>query len=265
MKDRQAFRDLDDWRALWQKFEELGDIPKPEAPAPSKPEFTILGNNWTEEDFKASAAQGPGGELVQRLRESINPNLDLAYLASLGREKLSDRIKKSRPRGGGGNGKRKRVPDAYLQMLGALGEHFVFQQMKSLFADFDITNWRSKAKELFQYGEGDDSLGYDFEYYDMEGALTRDPSIQRCLMEVKSTSQDGTDSFEMSTNEWETAIRCHSGDENAVYAIVRVIHTASKPQIMDILVDPVKLHLEGVLDYSNRDLLVVVGKVQSVS
>ena len=29
MKDRQAFRELEDWRTLWKKFEELGEIPKP--------------------------------------------------------------------------------------------------------------------------------------------------------------------------------------------------------------------------------------------
>ena len=59
-------------------------------------------------------------------------------------------------------------------MLGALGEHFVLQQMKQLFPDFDVTNWRSKAKEVFGHGEGNDSLGYDFEYHDMSGTLTGD-------------------------------------------------------------------------------------------
>jgi len=265
MKDRQAFRDLDDWRTLWQKFEELGEIPKPAAPAPSKPKFEILGTGWTEEEFNSSAAQGPGGELVQRLQEFVDPNLDLAALRQLDREKLPVRVKKSGAGGGGGSGTRKRAPDAYLQMLGAVGEHFVFQQLKKLFTDFDITNWRSKAKELFGYGEGNDSLGYDFEYHDMSGTLTGDAAVQRCLIEVKSTTQDGTDAFEMTTNEWETAIRCHAGGEKAVYVIIRVVRTTSQPKIMDILVDPVQLHLDGVLDYSSRDLLVAVGKARRAS
>jgi len=106
------------------------------------------------------------------------------------------------------------------------------------------------------------SLGYDFEYYDMRGILTGNATVQRCLLEVKSTSQDGTNAFEMTTNEWETAIRCHAGSEKAVYVIIRVIRTASKPKIMDILVDPVQLHLDGFLDYSSRDLLVAVGKAR---
>lgn len=260
MKDRQAFRDFDDWRTLWQKFEELGEIPKAAIPAPSKPKFEILGTGWTEEEFNLSAAQGPDGELAQRLQECVDPKLDVTAMRQLDREKLPVRVKKSGT--GGGSGARKRPPDAYRQMLGALGEHFVFQQMKALLADFDITNWRSKAKELFGYGEGNDSLGYDFEYYDMSGTLTGNASVQRCFLEVKSTAHEGADAFEMTTNEWETAIRCHAGGEKAVYVIIRVVHTAAKPQIIDILVDPVQLHLDGVLDYSSRDLLVAVGKVR---
>ena len=84
--------------------------------------------------------------------------------------------------------------------------------------------------------------------------------VTHCLLEVKSTSQEGANAFEMTTNEWETAIRCHAGVEPAVYVIIRVVRTALQPQIMDILVDPVQLHLDGVLDYSSRDLLVAVGK-----
>lgn len=265
MKERQAFRDVDDWRTLWQKFEELGEIPKPVAPAPTKPKFELLGTGWTEEEFNSSAAEGPGGELVQRLQECINSSLDLAALRQLDRDKLPVRVKKGGTGGGGGAGTRKRPPDAYLQMLGALGEHFVFQQMKALFPDFDVTNWRSRAKELFGYGEGNDSLGYDFEYHDTTGKLTGNATVQRCLLEVKSTSQDGANAFEMTTNEWETAIRCHAGGEMAIYVIIRVVRTASQPQLMDILVDPVQLHLDGILDYSSRDLLVDVGKVRRAS
>jgi hypothetical protein len=147
-------------------------------------------------------------------------------------------------------------------MLGAVGEHFVFQQMRQLLGDFDLTNWKSKAKEIFGYGEGNDSLGYDFEYHDAKGVITGDPSVPRCLIEVKSTASDVSDAFEMTTNEWETAIRCHMGTEKASYVIVRVIRTATKPELLDILLDPIQLHLDGVLNYSSRDLLVAVGKVR---
>jgi len=260
MKERQAFRDIDDWRTLWAKFEELGEIPKPAAPSPEKPKFEVLGK-WTEDEFAASAAQGPGGELVQRLEGCVNPNLDLAALRILDREKLSDGGKK-RGSGGGSGTSRRRPPESLLKMLGAVGEYFVYEQMRQLLGDFDLTNWKSKAQEIFGYGEGTDSLGYDFEYYDAKGVLTGNASVPRCLIEVKSTAHDGADAFEMTTNEWETAVRCHVGTEQASYLIIRVTRTATRPEVLDILVDPIQLHLDGVLDYSNRDLLVAVGKVR---
>jgi Protein NO VEIN, C-terminal len=205
------------------------------------------------------------GKLAVTFRLIAGAGLDNEGVTNVPRERLPVRVEKSRAGGSAGSGTRKRAPEAYLKMIGALGEHFVFQQLKELFADFDLTNWRSKAKESFGYGEGDDALGYDFEYYDMNGVLTGDASVHRCLIEVKSTTQEGTDVFEMTTNEWETAIRCHAGGEKAIYAIIRVVRTASQPQITDILVDPVQLHLDGVLDYSSRELLVAVGKARPPS
>jgi len=259
MKDRQAFRDFDDWRTLWEKFEELGEIPKPVMPPPAKPKFNILGLGWTEDEFSASAAAGPTGQLAQRLQESVDPALDLVALRGISREQVQSRVRPFRPGGGGGSGTKKRVPDEYLRMLGAVGEHFVYQQIKVLFPDFDVTNWRSRAKEVFGYVEGDDSLGYDFEYHDVDGKLTGKLAPPRCLIEVKSAAQDCGHSFEMTTNEWETAIQSHNS-ESAVYLIIRVAGTALQPHLVDILVDPVDLHLRGVLDYSSRDLLVAVGR-----
>ncbi|MFU8818005.1 MAG: hypothetical protein ACNA7W_21865 [Pseudomonadales bacterium] len=49
--------------------------------------------------------------------------------------------------------------------------------------------------------------------------------------------------------------------ENAVYVIIRVQAVQSNPTIVDVLVDPVQMHDDGLLDYSSRNLLVVVGKV----
>jgi hypothetical protein len=96
--------------------------------------------------------------LVQRLEGYVNPDLNLATLRNLDREKISVSGKRGGSRGGGGAGRR-RPPESVLKMLGAVGEHFVFQQMKQILGDFDLTNWKSKAKEIFGYGEGDDSLG----------------------------------------------------------------------------------------------------------
>lgn len=259
MKDRQAFRDFDDWRALWKKFDELGDIPTPSVPPPAKPRFTVLGAGWTHDDFNASAASGPGGAVAQSLEAAINPTIDLAAMRAASRVKVQIAAKRPGARGGGG-GTRKRAPDVYLAMLGAVGEYFAYRQLKVICPDLDITNWLSKAREVFGYGAGDDSLGYDFAYSAGAEILVGETASPRCLIEVKSAASDGGSSFEMSTNEWDVAARCHHDPTFGIYVILRVEDVASTPRLTDILVDPVQLHLDGVLDYTSRDLLVVVGK-----
>jgi hypothetical protein len=164
-----------------------------------------------------------------------------------------------RPGAGGGAGARKRAPDEYLVMLGAVGEYFVYQQLKAVCPDLDVTNWVSTGREVFGYEPGDDSLGYDFAYNDVAGLLTGKPGGPRCLIEVKSAAHRAGNSFEMSMNEWEVARRCRQEPEFGTYVILRVADVASKPRVTDILVDPVGLHLQGVLDYTSRDLLVVFG------
>jgi hypothetical protein len=262
MKDRQAFRDFDDWRALWQKFDELGEIPKPPTPAAPKPKFDVLGTGWTQEDFDASAAEGPAGELARRLEQAVNLTLDLAALRSVARNKIDVKVKRTGPPRGKAPRTGNRVPDKYLEMLGAVGEYFVYQQLKALCPDFDATSWRSRARELFGFEVGDDSLGHDFEYTDVGGVLTGRVGSLRCLLEVKSSAHECGDSFEMSTNEWDVARRCHEKPDNGIYIIVRVANVASIPMIVDLLVDPVELHLQGTLDYSSRNLLVVLGRAK---
>lgn len=263
MKERHAFRDVDDWRTIWPKFEELGEISKTATPAPTKLKFDVIGTGWTEEEFAASAAQGPCGDVVRRLAECVKPNLDLAILRHADRQKLAVNDHKTHRKGNGrGTSSYQRVPAAHLEILGAVGEHFFFQQIKELVTDFDLTHWKSKTKEIFGYPAGDDGLGYDFEYYDTQGVIGGNRLAPRCLIEVKSTTRDGTDAFEMTTNEWETAIQCHNGVNQAIYVIARVIRTATQPELLDMLIDPIQLHLDGVLDYTSRNLLVVVGQAQ---
>lgn len=260
MKEQRAFVDLEDWRALWRKFEELGEIPKPSTPPAPEPKFEILGKGWTMADVHAAAAEGPNGELVKRLENAVDLKLDLSELRSGKREPVVMVGRSGKGKAGGGSGSKKRPPDTYLKMLGAIGEHFVYQQLRAVLRDFDLTNWRSRSRELFGYGPGNDDLGYDFEYHDASGLLTGNVLVPECLIEVKSNAQDMGGTFEITTNEWETAILCHRGDRKAYYIIIRVDQTASTPRMVDILVDPIQLHLDGVLDYGSRDLLVAVGK-----
>jgi hypothetical protein len=259
MKDRQAFRDLDDWRVLWRKFEELGDVPKPAAPPLPKPKFGVLGSSWTEEEFRASGANGAEGELARQVLAAVDPTVDLAVFRSASRSKVQPKAPRTKGSGGGA-GSRRRAPDEYLHMLGAIGEHFVYQQFRVILPDFDLTNWRSGMKHVFGYGDGDDSLGYDFDYHDVAGQLSGRPERPRCLIEVKSASEECGGLFDMSTNEWTVAQQCHARMIDAVYVIVRVSGTVSRPSIVDVLIDPIDLHLRGLLDYSSRDLRVEVGK-----
>lgn len=260
MKEQRAFVDIEDWRTLWRKFDELGEIPKPVTPTAPEPTYTILGSGWTMTDVQAAAAEGPNGELVKRLESAVEPKLDLGTLRSGQRDQVTTAsgTGKRRP-GSGGGGSKKRPPDSYLTMLGAIGEHFVYEQLRAVLGDLDLTNWQSRSREVFGYGPGDDALGYDFEYHDTKGLLTGNSGVPRCFVEVKSNADEMGGTFEISTNEWETAIRCHK-ERDAQYVIVRVERTASIPRIVDILIDPIQLHLDGVLDYSSRDLLVAVGK-----
>jgi hypothetical protein len=174
-------------------------------------------------------------------------------------EEMENRTKTTRKRKAGGGGRRERVPDEYLAMLGATGEYFLFKQMQAVCPQFDATNWKSRGREFFGFGAGDDSLGYDFEYEEVGGLLTGRADEPRCRIEVKSSAHDGGDSFEMSTNEREVAQETHLGVGNTVYVIIRAANVASKPEITDLLIDPIQLHLDGVLDYSSRDLLFALG------
>jgi hypothetical protein len=263
MKDRQAFRDFDDWRDLWRKFEELGNVPAPAAMPGAKPIFTVAGTRWTQEEFTTSAVHGAAGAVAQRLAASVNPTIDLAAMRAVTRAKVQVPGATTGSGTGHGAGARKRPPDEYLAMLGAAGEYFVFEQLRVACRDFDVMNWLSKAREAFGYGPGDDSLGYDFAYDDAGGLLVGPAALsRRCLIEVKSSAQGGGDSFEMSMNEWEVARRCHQDSNFGTYAILRVSDLTSSPRLTDVLVDPVGLHLQGVLDYTSRDLLVAIGKVK---
>ena len=139
----------------------------------------------------------------------------------------------------------------------------MYEQLKAICRDFDATNWLSKAREAFGYGQGDDSLGYDFAYDNHRGVLIGPVAVsRRCLIEVKSSAQGGGNSFEMSMNEWEVARRCHQDPSLGTYVILRVADLMSTPRLTDVLVDPVGLHLQGVLNYTSRDLLVVPGKAK---
>lgn len=102
MKDRQAFRDFDDWRVLWRKFEELGSLPAPPVIPVPKPTFTVVGSGWTQEAFTASAVQGSSGMVAQRLAAAVNPTIDLAAMRAVTRANVQVAVTTPRTGTGGG-------------------------------------------------------------------------------------------------------------------------------------------------------------------
>jgi hypothetical protein len=141
-----------------------------------------------------------------------------------------------------------------------MGEWFVYRQLRSQFDDFDATAWCSKAKRIFGLeDDGDDSLGYDFKYRDSTGKLTGRSDSSVCLIEVKATTGDGSQPFEMSANEWEVAQQCHTDPASGLYVIIRVVKITTNPRIADVLIDPLRLYAMGQLTYAKTDLLIYVG------
>ena len=79
-----------------------------------------------------------------------------------------------------------------------------------------------------------------------------------CYLEVKASSGDGTEPFQISVNEWNKAHECHQSN-NSVYAIIRVAHVRDGPRIVDIIRDPFGLYCRGQLALSAQEMWVHVG------
>lgn len=118
--------------------------------------------------------------------------------------------------------------------------------------------WRSKARQRYGLPAcGDDGLGYDFEVRDPEGRLFKRPA-ERLLIEVKSTSTDGSGPFPMSRGEWDLARRCSEAQDGTLYVIVRVFRADTTPHVGDIVFDPFAAHRRGEVRWIEKDIWVTV-------
>ena len=156
-------------------------------------------------------------------------------------------------RGGGGrSGGRKADPHA-----GLLGEAFVYESFCKTLPDFDVACWVSNSRRKYGFHrKGNDGLGYDFEYTDVEGKLTGINNQPHCLIEVKSTTSTENEPFPMTANEWAVAEKCYKSSGTIQYVIVRVTRVKSAPEIADVVVDPVRLWHEDKIVLENRDFIV---------
>jgi hypothetical protein len=258
---KQAFRNPIPWLELWREFSSLGK-PKVGLPPKVKVKRKLLGNEVEEDDIESIFLQGSNGEMGISLISSIDSGLDLSSLANQERP-LITRLPKVK----GGGGKPGRKGGVYNEknhaQTGLIGEAFVYEHLKSHLSEFDSSCWRSgNRKKYGMEADGDDTLGYDFIYTDIEGKLTGRTDCPSCLIEVKATTGDATTPFPMTENEWYVAEESYKGSKNEVYVIIRVADATETPRIADLIVNPVKLWQEKRLSIVNHDLLVSSGKLK---
>ena len=244
------------WRTIWEKFPELGEPSSKNETVKNKVE--ILGHQVTEDKFDVILAHGSNGKIGLAIADAVDEQIDMVSLATRARDQItrSDDVSKggSRIRSGGGGrgGGRKADPQA-----GLLGEAFVYESFRKTLPDFDVACWVSDSRRKYGIdGKGDDGLGYDFEYTDIDGKLTGITDQPHCLIEVKSTTSTENEPFPMTANEWAVAEQCYKGFQNKKYVIVRVLSVKSAPVIADVVVDPVRQWREGTLVLENRDFIV---------
>ena len=244
------------WRIMWKKFPELGEPLSMNETAQNKVE--ILGLQVIEEKFDVILGHGSNGKIGRAIADAVDEQIDMVSLAMRARDlitrpdDLSKGGSRSRSGGGGRGGGRKADPQA-----GLLGEAFVYESFCKTLPDFDVACWVSDSRR--KYGidrKGDDGLGYDFVYTDVDGKLTGITDQPHCLIEVKSTTSTKNEPFPMTANEWAVAEQCYKGLRKEQYVIVRVLSVKSAPVIADVVVDPVRQWREGKLVLENRDFIV---------
>lgn len=245
------------WQELWKKYPELGEPSSMNRTVPQK-KTEILGHQIIEDKFDEILGHGSSSSIGKAIADAVDEQIDMVSLAT------RDRVQITRPsefpksgnrshrEGGGGGSGRKADPHA-----GLLGEAFVYESFCKLLPDFDVGCWVSDSRRKYGIdGKGDDGLGYDFVYTDVEGKLTGITNQPHCLIEVKSTALTENESFPMTANEWNVAVQCYRGLRKEQYVIVRVLSAKSAPVIADVVVDPVRHWHEGKLALENRDFIV---------
>jgi hypothetical protein len=265
MSDERVFRDPAPANELLGRFNELAGVGGENPVAPPKHRITIFGQDQTEDDAATDLLRGTTGGIGQQLKEKaalhpLDPNLGKG-----GREKVVLPSGRTKTRGGGGgSGGGTLANKKDRELAGLLGEAFVYEYFRIALPAFDEMAWRSCNRNAYGLeGEGNDSLGFDFSYRDNENRLAGREDHPLCCIEVKSSSGDGSEPFQMTANEWEKARDCHQTTDS-VYIILRVAHVRDDPKIADMIIDPFSLYGAGQVDVVSRDMWVYVGVPQSV-
>ena len=128
--------------------------------------------------------------------------------------------------------------DGRYREVGHQGEVFAFRQFKEWYPGFDEHCWVSSSRQQLGITGGDDTLGYDFVYDDLQGDLGGVPGA-RCLIEVKANGGPLSSRFMFTRHEWEVALEANARGD--VYLIARVSHVDSQPRVAAVLPDPVAM------------------------
>lgn len=255
---QRAFTAPRSWRELWKAFPKLGD-PESETLSTPLPKIRILGLEKTSSEIEEDLVPGSDGEIERKLRQCVQPDLDLHALANRARVSIGLGSDVHRPGGtGGGRTTGQRDDD---ELVGYLGERYVYEHfLAANFPDFDISCWVSENRERYD-GQASKRIGqgYDFRYRDVTGQLTGRDDAPICLIEVKTTTGDGQAPFPITANEWRVAQKYHDRQDDHIYLIIRVRYMLVAPEIFDVIVDPVQASLDGWLRWRNKDFYLAVG------
>ena len=189
----------------------------------------VRSNNISEENLTIQREQASGNILILKapvfdvVREKISEDIIVDYeqgnTTKLRKAKLSP----------------EKLRDIKLRCEenGYLGEEFVLNYERNRLQELNLVSLADKVKWISQESVGE---GYDILSFEDDGS-------ERWI-EVKSTSGKGK-VFEMSNNEWETAVQA----ENKYY-IYRVTDVRSKKPGINIYRNPKQLELEGSITKS---------------
>jgi hypothetical protein len=260
---KRAFLAPRQWPELWADFPELGAPYKPGTlpPKPPPKKVRIFGDDKPLPEVEEDLSLGSSGALGSKLAACAAAGTELAAMAVTPREQVPDfrpSSKGGRGRGGGGGGQ----PDQQTNdLVGLLGEILVYEHLhRADYPEFSGACWVSENRSKYLGGvAGSVESGYDFKYRDVSGRLSGRADSPLCLIEVKSSSGDGTSPFPITWPEWRTAQDCHDSAGDTVYIIVRVRDVLGSPEIHDVIVDPVLHQKDGTLGVNSKDLQIRVG------
>jgi len=142
---------------------------------------------------------------------------------------------------------------------GFAGEHFVYLLLKDRLPGFSESNWTSHLREHAGLTPCADGIA-DFEYEnDMHAflemfQLERRRPWKKVYIEAKSTV--GTDNqFHFSSTQFLRVQQFHGSD--ALYMVVRVKNSLSKPAILDFIDDPIRHLSDGGILFSTEGAVQV--------